>query len=470
MIWKNNISFTNVVKYDNNELRYLKHNNSDLWSDFEDTPTTDTYIRARVYAEETGENITTACTITINGVAGNIQKLASGTSYTVHFEIPLGLGYDAPEDVTGVTDAEPIIDIKALAPAHISHFTYFTLKALEDGSTVKLPSALQYSTDGGSTWVQGNGGTRTLSKGQEVWYKSTNNQVSGGTFSGMTTGQLKVGGNIMSLTYGDNYEGQKTLKTGYTFHNLFYNSTSIVDAGDLELPATALTTNAYYRMFYNCSGLTQAPKVIEAKTVGEKSCFSMFAGCSALQKAPELAFESIGTSGCTYMFSGCFEMTQAPSAIPATSVGYRGCTGMFYGCSGITAAPQMSAQTCDSYSFSGMFNSCVSMETPPDIIPASAMTGVSCCQSMFYNCHSLKRAPRIMALTVGEGEYKICLAGGGIVLVNILGIKLHEGYQAVLASTVYGIARQARGMTYGRAVHVSQELGSIVTLYCYSGQ
>ena len=361
MIYKNNISFTNVVKYDNNELRYLKHNNSDLWSDFEDTPTTDTYIRARVYAEETGENITTACTITINGVAGNIQKLASGTSYTVHFEIPLGLGYDAPEDVTGVTDAEPIIDIKALAPAHISHFTYFTLKALEDGSTVKLPSALQYSTDGGSTWVQGNGGTRTLSKGQEVWYKSTNNQVSGGTFSGMTTGKLQVGGNIMSLTYGDNYEGQKTLKTGYTFQNLFYNSTSIVDAGDLELPATALTTNAYYRMFYNCSGLTQAPE-LPATTVAGNCYYAMFSGCTSLTGAPALPATTL-VSNCYYsMFDGCTSLLTTAPELPATTLASNCYYRMFYGCSSLQRAPKLPALSIEyGACYQGMFMNCTSL-------------------------------------------------------------------------------------------------------------
>jgi len=103
-----------------------------------------------------------------------------------------------------------------------------------------------------------------------------------GTNSIVFTDNCNIGGNIMSLLYGDNFENQTTFPSGTT-HNFsdLFNIPKLVSAENLILPATKLTLNCYSRMFQGCTSLTTAP-ALPATTLAQNCYASMFYGCVSL--------------------------------------------------------------------------------------------------------------------------------------------------------------------------------------------
>ena len=201
------------------------------------------------------------------------------------------------------------------------HSEYFTIEALEDGLTANLSTnACEYRIDDGS-WNSLSAGTNTASinKGQTLSFRGnlTPKSYSGiGTFTISNKCNLK--GNIMSLLYGNNFEGQIDLSgKNYTFYKLFYNCKTIVDVSELILPATTLADNCYQYMFYGCTSLTSAPEL--PATALANYCYS-------------------------YMFQGCTNLTTAPE-LPATTLASRCYYNMFYDCTSLTTAPELPATT-----------------------------------------------------------------------------------------------------------------------------
>ena len=162
---------------------------------------------------------------------------------------------------------------------------YLTIEALEDSLTVKLSTnSCEYSLDG-NTWsdLPTNTNTSAINKGQKLYFKGNLTPTSSagiGTFT--ISKKCNVSGNIMSLLFGDNFEGQADL-TGYNyaFYKLFYNCKTIIDASKLIIPATTLVGSCYDSMFRGCSSLVTAPELPATTLVF--SCYSsMFSGCSKL--------------------------------------------------------------------------------------------------------------------------------------------------------------------------------------------
>ena len=258
--------------------------------------------------------------------------------------------------------------------------SYFSIEALEDGLTVSLSqNASQYSINGGD-WVSLASGTTSpsLSKGQRISFKINNPGISAsygiGTFT--ITKKCNVKGNIMSLLYGDNFEGQTSL-TGkdYVFYNLFNNCTNIVDASELVLPATTLAKYCYDSMFEGCTSLTTAPQ-LPATTLANNCYESMFYGCTRLTAAPEL---------------------------PATTLAYYCYASMFRGCTGLTTAPQLPATTLAERCYYYMFEGCTRLTTAPEL-PATSLTR-DCYYSMFYGCTRLTAAPELPATNLKDNCY-----------------------------------------------------------------
>ena len=182
---------------------------------------------------------------------------------------------------------------------------YFTIEALEDGLTAKLSkNASEYRIDDGS-WntLSANTNTPSVNKGQTLSFKGSltpNNGI--GTFT--ISKKCNVKGNIMSLLYGDNFEGQIDLSgKNYTFYRLFYNCKTIVDVSELILPATTLASYCYQNMFYGCTNLTTAPQ-LPATTLVSYCYQNMFYGCKSLTTAPELPATTLANSWYYSMFSG----------------------------------------------------------------------------------------------------------------------------------------------------------------------
>lgn len=148
---------------------------------------------------------------------------------------------------------------------------------------------------------------------------------------------FNVGGNTMSLLYGDNFENQTTFPTAKNnvFPNLFKN-TQVVSAANLELPATTLVNYCYYGMFRDCSALTTAPVTLPSTTL-VNYCYQ-------------------------YMFNGCKSLTTAPT-LPATTLTYYCYGNMFFGCTSLTTTPVLPATTLVLGCYYYMFDGCSSLNT-----------------------------------------------------------------------------------------------------------
>lgn len=183
---------------------------------------------------------------------------------------------------------------------------YLTFEAKEDNTTVTWKHTgatsvfmwpVQVSTDGGTTWTEvaptTEGATlATLNKGQKVLVKRTSNygfMGSNALYNSFGSDKdVYVYGNIMSLTSGDNFANDVTIRGRYMFGRLFYNmSTLLTDPkrGHIILPATegfVTYPYVYDSTFFGCSKMT-IPSELPATTLGTQPYMSMFRGTTALR-------------------------------------------------------------------------------------------------------------------------------------------------------------------------------------------
>ena len=205
---------------------------------------------------------------------------------------------------------------------------YFTIEVISAGTiTFNLATGvnMMYSPNGGKTWH--NNTTINAQPGDIIIYKGTNSALYNSLFDFSnfydSTATFKASGNIMSLFYGDNFFGQTTFQsnTERNVSYLFTMCSGLVDASDLELPATALTSHCYSGMFDDCWNLTAAPKTLPATVLAYNCYGSMFRGCTGLTAAPELPATTLEENSYSYMFSGCTALNHIKCL--ATSLGYK---------------------------------------------------------------------------------------------------------------------------------------------------
>lgn len=271
---------------------------------------------------------------------------------------------------------------------------YLTIEGLEDNNTIywKYETSgysartISVSTDDGETWTaytstSGGSGTTiaTLNNGDKLLIKGQNNTYAKNNFN--STKQFKVYGNIMSLVSGDTFENADTLTNIATFSRLFKDATGLVDAENLVLPATTLTSDCYEGMFLRCTSLTTAP-ALPATTLIYDCYYAMFYGCTSLTTAPQLPATTLAENCYWNMFQGCTSLTVAP-ALPATTL----------------------ADNC----YNGMFTDCINLTTAP-ALPATTLTE-SCYRKMFRGCTSLTTAPVLSATTLSSGSYQDMFSG-----------------------------------------------------------
>ena len=166
---------------------------------------------------------------------------------------------------------------------------------------------IQYSMDGKSWEILSAGGTTpSVGKGGKIYFKASGltptSSVGIGAFS--STADCKVGGNAMSMLYGDAYADKVVISESYTFNRLFLNLTKLKDASELILPATTLSPYCYNAMFRGCSSLVNAPE-LPATTLSPYCYNGMFLGCSSLVNAPELPATTLVTYCYNAMFLDC---------------------------------------------------------------------------------------------------------------------------------------------------------------------
>lgn len=224
---------------------------------------------------------------------------------------------------------------------------YLTFDVLTSGdilwthSGLTTPITISYSKDYGVTWqtiTTTTGGTPiSVNAGDKVYIKGTNTRYTEGdktkfaAFSGGTA-TYNVEGNIMSLIYGDNFSGQTTLSTNWALANVF-NTSNIISAENLVMPATTLSNYCYRATFANCSYL-ETPPELPATTLSE--------GCY------------------WYMFDNDITLTVAPD-LPSTTLAVGCYVGMFHHCSGLTTAPDLLAETLPVSAYSSMFDACINI-------------------------------------------------------------------------------------------------------------
>ena len=90
-----------------------------------------------------------------------------------------------------------------------------------------------------------------------------------------TSSDANVGGNIMSLLNGDNFVNSGFApNSSNNFHSMFRDFNTLINASELQLPATTLTKGCYAYMFALC-GVRTTP-VLPATTLVENCYLGMF--------------------------------------------------------------------------------------------------------------------------------------------------------------------------------------------------
>ena len=147
-------------------------------------------------------------------------------------------------------------------PVEFGGLKFTALEAGEIGMTHKGTNStttkpnLSYSKNGGS-WTEWDYTNIPVVKDDVIYFKGNNDRISrtDSNYSTFTsTGKIASSGNIMSLLYGDDFEGKVSLSgKSYCFYRLFFTCDSLTTAP--ELPATVLVKNCYYSMFSGCTNL-----------------------------------------------------------------------------------------------------------------------------------------------------------------------------------------------------------------------
>ena len=243
---------------------------------------------------------------------------------------------------------------------------------------------IQYSLNGGKSWTKLPADTLIplKRKGDKALLRGNNPQGFSDTTSKYTkfvmTGRIAASGSIMSLIGGN--EKNLTIKGEKCFYRLFIDCTSLTQAP--ELPAKTLAPGCYEEMFKGCTNLTQAPK-LPAKKLSDECYLEMFGNCTSLTQAPELPATTLAKNCYQCMFGKCINLTQAPQ-LPATTLSENCYLGMFFECTSLTQAPELPATTLATSCYLAMFMACTSLTQAPEL-PAKQLAD-SCYSGMFGKC------------------------------------------------------------------------------------
>ena len=163
----------------------------------------------------------------------------------------------------------------------------------------------------------------TLAIGQRCYVRGNNKTFnsSGYTYewngftSNRSTNVLHIGGNIMSLFYGDKFKSATAFDSGVRAHcmGMFVGFSGLTDASQLVLPVKEIsTTSTYGYMFQDCAQL-QKPPVLDLVTPNNGSiCQYMFYNCTKLTETPDLKITKMNYyyGVYAYMFYYCSSLSK----------------------------------------------------------------------------------------------------------------------------------------------------------------
>jgi hypothetical protein len=261
-----------------------------------------------------------------------------GATYTVDSPsgIPQGwtehklLNYFYVEDISGSNNTLSIKKSGESAPDVEVFYSTDKTNWISMGTT---------STTGITATIPANG-KLYLKANADAWANSTHRN------SITASRNHNVGGNIMSLLYGDSFEYKTVFpnNSSANFKGFLNSNTKLINAKDLVLPAITLTWGCYYSMFNGCNSLTTSPTTLPATTLGISCYRDMFNGCSALTTSPVILATTLTNYSCSYMFYNCFildNITMYANNISANNclqnwLGNVASTGDFYNLGGTT--------------------------------------------------------------------------------------------------------------------------------------
>lgn len=150
--------------------------------------------------------------------------------------------------------------------------------------------------------------TATIPADGKLYLKANTTAWGNGWDSGTVinaSNYFKVGGNVMSLLNGDNFVNSGFApNSNHNFNCLFRESNTLINASELQLPATTLAPSCYNGMFIFCSQLMGVP-TLPATTLAENCYSEMFNRCISLTKAPVLPATTLVNSCYANMFVDC---------------------------------------------------------------------------------------------------------------------------------------------------------------------
>ena len=261
---------------------------------------------------------------------------------------------------------------------------------------------LQYSIDC-TKWTTYST-TININQGQTLYLKGNNPtgwSHSSSIYSYLSiTGDVSLSGNIMALFDNGATLGEigdiTAIPFDYCFYDLFRGSTGISSVDEDFLPAANLKISCYDGMFYQCTSLTNAPK-LPSMNLTENCYRYMFHSCTSLATAPKLPATRLANSCYCQMFQDCSSLITAPE-LPATTLKDYCYYYMFGACKSLTTAPVLPAKSLTEGCYNNMFCECTSLTTAPEL-PATNLTK-DCYAYMFRDCKSLTTAPYLPATTL----------------------------------------------------------------------
>ena len=268
----------------------------------------------------------TAVTITCHTVGSDIYYRINEEGNYGLYNSPFPISADTIVEAYSTRDEDTSDIVSAICiynNVHDYSKDYLTLVALSDGTIgwnsigTGAAKVIQYSKNNGNWTTITASSTTTIPvvTGDSVRFKGTNTRYCegdktkyssfGSTEAGVGggTAQFNVEGNIMSLVYGDNFEGQSALTSTYNFCQLFKCS-HCVSAENLILPTMTLTEYCYRAMFSRCGDLVKVPE-LPATTLAVGCYWYMFEQSSSFTNAPELLAPTLVKECYGHMFEAC---------------------------------------------------------------------------------------------------------------------------------------------------------------------
>jgi hypothetical protein len=221
----------------------------------------------------------------------------------------------------------------------------------------------------------GGGGTITITKASaapSISFRTSTNGSDWGNVISMTANTITVYLPVMGYVEfaGFNPSGATSTTNTYNIkvnvaHNVsgdlstfiqtpyypafFQDNVNLVDASGLILPGDNLTNDAYFRMFYGCTGLTSAPAELPAMSIADRCYSQMFRNDTSLVNAPALPATSLTDSCYEAMFASCSSLATGPD-LKAKVLNVKSYQNMFNGCSSLSSvvclATDISATQC----------------------------------------------------------------------------------------------------------------------------